>query len=455
MKTDHVEYTDGTGWIDPPNDVQPSLPGDHTCDVAVIGGGIGGMATALRLAERGRDVVLLEAQFCGYGASSRNGGHIAGAPGGDLRLLSLFSGAKVPIMVRLADHAGRFLEDLIASRDIDCDYVANGLVWGAVSPIQMLRVRTMAAILRRAGGHGTVGTSAELGIPAGFVGGMRESVGGMLDPGKLCRGVRRAVLDSTARVYEQTTVTDVRQTGQGVVIETPQGTVRARKAVLATNAYSPEWDITPTNLSVPLWVTEVETEPIAPERLADLEWTSQSGVITAHQIMTNYRISPRNTLISGVRRPQRGTTYPLPARVPDPSVVAELAEELSTRFPTLSDVSIARTWGGWIGITPTWLSVAGRVGDNVYYSPACNGHGLAQAPYVGSLLADFIVDGTMPADLAGIWEADSNYRASMSLLLNPIGLRAVWAVDRLNDLVNGSKTLARRARRGHTPAHVG
>lgn len=43
----------------------------------------------------------------------------------------------------------------------------------------------------------------------------------------------------------------------------------------------------------------------------------------------------------------------------------------------------------------------------------------------------------------------------MSLLLNPIGLRAVWAVDRLNDLVNGSKTLARRARRGHTPAHVG
>lgn len=112
----------------------------------------------------------------------------------------------------------------------------------------MLRVRTQAAILRACGGQGTVGTSEELGLPAGFVGGMRENVGGALNPGKLARGVRRAVLSSAVKLYEQSPVSDIRRTGGIVELTTPHGTVRANKVVLATNAYSGEWDITPKNL---------------------------------------------------------------------------------------------------------------------------------------------------------------------------------------------------------------
>ncbi|WP_281189181.1 NAD(P)/FAD-dependent oxidoreductase [Nocardia kruczakiae] len=80
MNTDNVEYTTFTGWIEPPDDVRPALNNDVTCAVAVVGGGLNGMSTALRLAERGRDVVLLEAEFCGHGASSRNAGQLPGAP---------------------------------------------------------------------------------------------------------------------------------------------------------------------------------------------------------------------------------------------------------------------------------------------------------------------------------------------------------------------------------------
>lgn len=447
MRTNDTKYSAFTGWIDRPDDISPSLEADLTCDIAVIGGGMGGMATALRLAERDRDVVLLEAEFCGYGAASRNGGQIAGAPGGDLRMLWLLSGSKLPAMVKLAENAGHYVEDLISTHDIDCDYEANGLVWGAVSPLMMLRVRTQAAILRAVGGRGTVGTREELGLPAGFVGGMREAIGGMLNPGKLARGVRRAVLDSSVRVFEQSPVSDVRRSGGTVDITTPRGTVRANKVVLATNAYSGEWDVTPRNLSVPLYVIEVETEPISPERVAELDWSSRSGIITQHQLMTHYRLTARNTLVCGVRRAERGKSYPLPDRLPDPSLVRDMANDLSNRFPSLSDVAIARAWGGWIGISPDWLSVAGQVGSNVYYSMACNGHGLCQVPYVGTMLADYIVDDEMPEDLAGIWRNVSKYSPSMALILNPLAIRAVWSVDRINDVLNGSKTLARRALR--------
>ncbi|CAJ1582843.1 FAD-binding oxidoreductase [[Mycobacterium] wendilense] len=443
MSTADVEYSTFTRWVDPPTDIQPALTEDLTCDVAVIGGGMGGMATALRLAGRGQDVVLLEAEFCGYGSSSRNGGQIAGAPGGDLRLLKLFYPKQIPNMVRLAENAAHFAERLIEDHNIDCDYVANGMVFGAVSPVQMLRVRACAAILRRAGGRAVVGTSSELGIPGAFVGGMREGVGGMLNPGKLSLGVRRALLSTSARVFERTKVTDVTRDGDTVVISTAQGDVRANKVVLATNAYSGEWDITPKRLSIPAWIIEVETEPIAPERIAALGWTSRSGVVTQHQIMTNYRLTERNTIVFGVRRLERGRSFPLPVKAPDPKLVQELADAFHTRFPSLADVKVAGAWGGWIAITSSWLSVAGKAEDNVYYLLACNGHGLAQAPYVGTLIADLLVDGTRHADLAGIWKDQPRFPPFM--MMGRLGLRTIWAVDRVCDLLNGSKRRARRA----------
>ena len=443
MKTDNVEYTTFSGWIDPPADVRPELSEDLTCDVAVVGGGLGGMSTALRLADRGQDVVLLEGDFCGHGASSRNAGQLAGAPGGDLQLLNLLSRKKMPGMVRLAEHAAHFVEDMLERHDIDCDFEPVGNCFAAVSPGQMGKARRVAKILRRVGGHVELGTSEELGIPRGFVGGMREVIGGTMNPGKFTRGVRRALLSSTARVFEQTKVLDVTRDGSQVVLLTARGAVRANKVVLATNAFAGEWDITPRHLSVPIWIVEAETEPIDADRLAALGWTSRSGLVTQHNIMENYRLTARNSIVFGVRRLERGRSFPLPLKSPDPGLVDELADAFAIRFPALSDVAVERAWGGWIAITSSWLPLAGHVGGNVFYSIACNGHGLAQAPYVGSLIADLIVDGERPEDLDVLWADEPTF--PRPLMMGRLGLRIIWAVDRLNDAINGSRRRARAA----------
>ncbi|WP_063009266.1 NAD(P)/FAD-dependent oxidoreductase [Nocardia nova] len=442
MNTDNVEYTTFTGWVDPPHDIRPALSGDLDCAVAVVGGGIGGMSTALRLAERGRDVVLLEATFCGHGASSRNAGQLAGAPGGDLQLLDILSRKKMPGMIRLAEHAAHHVEDFIDKHDIDCEYEATGNAFAAVSRGQMGRVRRVAKILTRVGGHVQVGTSEELGIPRGFLGGMREVIGGRMNPGKFSLGMRQVLLGSSARVFEHTKVTDIAREGARVVLTTAHGSVRADTVVLATNAYAGEWDITPKHLSVPIYTVEVETEPIDPARIAALGWTSRMGVVTQHNIMENYRLTPRNTIVFGVRRLERGTSYPLVEKAPDPALVEELAGAFTRRFPSLSDVAVARAWGGWIAITSSWLPVAGRIGDNILYSIACNGHGLAQAPYVGTLIADAIVDGERHEDLQTLWHDKPRFPRPMMMSRN--GLRTIWAVDRFNDMVNGSRRNARR-----------
>ncbi|WP_287899673.1 FAD-dependent oxidoreductase, partial [Arthrobacter sp.] len=167
-------------------------------------------------------------------------------------------------------------------------------------------------------------------------------------------------------------------------------------------------------------------------------------LVTQHQIMENYRLTASGSMVFGVRRLEAGgQTYPLLPRNPDPGMMQELAETFYQRFPTLSDVPIARCWGGWISFSSSWTTVAGRVGDNVYYSASCNGHGLAQATYLGSLIADAIVDGKRSQDLDSVWEVKPAYPASPAI--NPIGLRLAWLFDRAGDLFNGGRRRARRA----------
>ncbi|MGW5781060.1 NAD(P)/FAD-dependent oxidoreductase [Streptomyces sp. NPDC003863] len=159
--------------------------------------------------------------------------------------------------------------------------------------------------------------------------------------------------------------------------------------------------------------------------------------------MENYRLTSRDTIVFGVRRLERGTRFPLLAKAPDPGTVEDLAKGFARRFPSLADVAVKRAWGGWIAITSSFLPLAGQVGDNTFYSIACNGHGLAQAPYVGSLIADMIVDGHRHADLELLWTRRSKFPPAP--VLGRLGVRMIWAVDRWNDLVNGSRRNARRA----------
>ncbi|NYH77255.1 hypothetical protein FHR84_000569 [Actinopolyspora biskrensis] len=102
-----------------------------------------------------------------------------------------------------------------------------------------------------------------------------------------------------------------------------------------------------------------------------------------------------------------------------------------------------RGWGGWTAFTSSWFPIAGRIEDNIYYSIACNGHGLVQAPYIGALIADRTVDGSRPEDLDAIWAKEPKFPTFA--MLDPLGLRTIWAMDRFNALINGSRHRARRA----------
>ncbi|OHV00003.1 NAD(P)/FAD-dependent oxidoreductase [Mycobacterium talmoniae] len=421
-----------TGWAELPSTGEPALAEDVTCDAAVIGGGVGGMTAALRLAESGADVVLLEAETCGWGASSRNAGYVTNSIAADPALLALlFRRSTVRALFQFAEAAVEFTQDAIANRSIDCDFEKAGIVQAAVSKGQLRKARRNAKIMADAGSSAEFVEGRAAGLPDGFLGGMREGVGGTLNPAKYVLGLRSAVLASGARVFEHTPVRNVTDSTAGVTIEALNGRVRAKQALLTANAYGKDLSITPRRLVSPVWTSLVETEPIAPERLDAIGWTSRAPLVTAHMILESYRVSPRNTIVFGTRRLEttRGSLIP---RTPSTVVVDDLVRGFRERFPGLRDVAPRRAWGGWIGMSSTWLPVAGQASSNVLYSLACNGHGFAQAQYVGHLLAGRLCGEPMPADLETIWHGRGGFWPS---LVSSPALTLAWFGDRLADRV--------------------
>ncbi|KUL55499.1 oxidoreductase [Streptomyces sp. NRRL F-4489] len=424
-----VTYSAFSGWADRPSQFAPMLEGELSCDIAVVGGGYAGMAAALRLAERGADVVLLESGFCGWGGSSRNAGYLSNALAGDPQLLRTLYARRLPALIRYADRAAHFTEELIGRLALDCDYEATGNVIAAVSPGQLRRTKRNAEILRGAGADVEFVEGRDFGLPATFLGGVFERAGGLLNPGKFALGLRDALLASGVRTHERTAVRAIEPQAPGAVVSTTGGRVRAERVVLATNAYSRDLAIAPRWLATPVWTSLVETEPLAPERLAATGWTRRVGIITPHTILENYRPTPRGTIMFGTRR-LRTAPGALGAREPDDAVVADLVRGFHERFPSLGDVAPRRAWGGWIAMTSSLLPIAGEAAKNVFYAIGCNGHGLAQSPYLGTLLADRLAGDRTHEDLAAVWRTRPRFAPPV---FSAPALHAAWTIDRVSD----------------------
>lgn len=375
---------------------EPALAGDTRADVAIVGGGLTGLSTALALKRTGADVVVLEREFCGFGASGRNAGHLTPTIGKDLpTLLMLYGAERTAAIVRFAEHCVRRSEALLAELGIDCDYAPTGNVMAVVHPRQEKRLRRAADIA------GTVGARLRFlephdmrarGLPPAFLAGVHEEAGGTLDPGKLVLGMRRAALAAGVRIHEGTRVTRV-AAGAAPAVHTGHGTVRSEHVVMASNAWTREIGA-PGAKVLPLYITLFETAPLGEAQRAALGgWPRREGVYTAHEVLESYRLTARQTIVGGSKAPRyfwgaRPASHG-GAHAPSQAIIARAFRD---RFPALAEVPIARFWGGWIAMTLNFLPSIGPVGTDgtLWHALGYNGHGVAQATAVGDILADRI-----------------------------------------------------------------
>jgi glycine/D-amino acid oxidase-like deaminating enzyme len=370
----------------------PAMTGGATTDVCVVGGGLTGLSTALKLRQLGWSVILLDRMYAGFGASGRNAGHLTPTIGKDLPTLArLFGAERARNLVALVQTAIGHVEETIRNLGIECDYEPVGNVMAAVHPKQHRTVDAAAKAGEALGLDGELLDGPAMrrrGLPETFTRGYFMRRGGILDPGRYVRGLAVAARAAGVEMYEQTPVVQI-EDADPVFIHTPRGRVRARAAVIATNAYTPELHRLRSTV-LPVHVSLFRTAPLGDAARRAIAWPGREGIYTAHEILESYRLTRDERIVGGAKR----IRYAYGGRPlgEDDATHAFIAAAFRARFPALHATEIAERWSGPIAFALDFLPAVGCTGRhrNVYYSVGYAGHGLALASYAGTMLTDLM-----------------------------------------------------------------
>jgi gamma-glutamylputrescine oxidase len=373
----------------------PALCGDTTCDVAVVGGGLAGLSAALDLRRRGFDVVLLEGQQVGFGASGRNGGQaihgLACDQGVVENQLGLDEARRVWAM---SIEALDLLRERIAEHGIDCDWRDGylGLAVGA------RKGRELAAWADRTESvYGYPLTRIEppdvarwIASPR-FHSGVHDPRSGHLHPLKYTLGLARAAAAAGVRIHEGTPVHALHH-GPMVALRAGTGVVRARQVLLAGNVYLHAGQ-PPIAPSLALRVMPVGTyivcsAPLDPDVHAALV-PSGSAVCDTNFVLDYFRPTPDRRMLYG-GRVSYSTATPR-------DLAASLRARMIRTFPQLAGATVDFAWGGFVDISMNRAPDFGRLpappgtgahAANVYYLQGFSGHGLALTGLAGRLVAE-------------------------------------------------------------------
>ncbi|MDH4610392.1 FAD-binding oxidoreductase [Pseudomonas sp. BN102] len=361
---------------------RPELIGETETDVCIVGAGYTGLSTALFLLENGFKVTILEAAKVGFGASGRNGGQIVNSYSRDIDVIERTSNAKhAQLMGEMAFEGGRIIRDRIKKYDIKCD-LKDGGVFAAFTKKQMEHLESQKKLWERYGHTQLEMLDAkrirEVAATDNYIGGMLDMSGGHIHPLNLALGEAAAVESLGGVIHEQSPATRIER-GANPVVHTPKGRVKAKFVVVAGNAYMGNLIPELASKSMPCGTQVITTEPLSDEMAKSL-LPQDFCVEDCNYLLDYYRLSGDKRLIYG-----GGVVYG--ARDPA-NIEAIIRPKMLKTFPQLKDVKIEFAWTGNFLLTLSRLPQVGRIGDNIYYSQGCSGHGVTYTHVAGKVLAE-------------------------------------------------------------------
>ncbi|MGW7287318.1 NAD(P)/FAD-dependent oxidoreductase [Streptomyces sp. NPDC054847] len=336
------------------------LPGDSNADVCIVGGGYTGLWTAyyLKKAVPFLNITVLEATFCGYGASGRNGGWLYNGIAGRDRYARLHGhDAAVRLQQAMNDTVDEVVR-VAGEEKIDADIHKGGVLEVARTPAQLQRLKDFHSVEIAFGEKDRVllgaRETAERVHVSGAVAGSWTPHGARLHPVKLVKGLAAAVEALGVTVHESTPVTEIRPKHA----VTPYGTVRAPYILRCTEGFTASlkgqhrtW--------LPMNSSMIVTEPLPDDAWDEIGWSGRETLgDMAHAYMYAQRTADNRIAIGG-----RGAPYRYGSRTDNdgrtgPATVEALREILIRFFPRLAGARIAHAWSGVLGVPRDWCATA-------------------------------------------------------------------------------------------------
>jgi gamma-glutamylputrescine oxidase len=373
------------------------LDGSRRTDVCIIGAGYTGLSSALHLAQRGYDVVLLEARKPGWGASGRNGGQLCSGQRKDQKELTAMIGADTARQFwELAEAAKNLSRQLIAEHDIDCD-LKPGIAHPNHKAAYAHGTEAYVDFLRRQYDYQQIeylerNAMAELVGSDSYFGGSLDMGAGHLHPLNYALGLTDAALTAGASIYQSTIVESLEE-GSPNRVMTNLGVVEADSIVLACNGYLGKLEPRVSGKIMPINNFIVATEPLSESQLKEIN-PRDVAIADSRFVVNYYRLSADKRMLFG-----GGENY----RPNFPADIANFVRKPMLQvYPQLEDCRIDYAWGGTLAVTLNRMPHFGRLGNNnTYYAQGYSGQGVAMATLAGKLIAEAIAGEAESFDLFG------------------------------------------------------
>lgn len=351
----------------------PPLAADTTADVAIVGGGIAGIATAYFLARRGATSVVLEARGVAEAASGRNAGFLlAGVAENFVAASRRYGSANALRIWKLTERTRSLVRSLVAEHGIDCELRWNGSDQIAGDAAEWSEIAESARLLASRGVTVSVDDAARTA---------RYHDDGEVHPVQWVRGLAAAAVGAGARIHEETRVTEVHDG----VVRTTRGTVTAGAVVLCTNAYTAH-------------LADSRVRPVRGQMLA----TAPTRPVFARPAYAKrgYQYwrqrADGRVLVGGWRdiavREEIGED-----ERPTENIQRHLEAFLAAHG---IDAPVTHRWAGTMGFSHDALPYVGRTGPRLFVCGGFTGHGMAFGPVSAEMIATLVSGGAhQDADL--------------------------------------------------------
>lgn len=363
----------------------PSLKGEISADVCIIGGGYTGLSSAIHLRKAGYSVALLEANKMGWGASGRNGGHVGTGQRADQETLEKLVGMDhAKALWQLGLEAVDTVCDLIDEFHIDCELKTGNLHVASKAKEQPWLIEE-AEHLQKVYDYQQIRyvDSAELADMTsgqGFHGGVLDEGSRHLHPLNYALGLAKAADSLGAMLHEGSRVLSYTE-GHEVCVKTDSGTVKSKYLVLACNGYLEKLEPRTAGRIMPINNYMLATEPLSDEMARRLirDDTSMSDSLF---VIDYWKLSADNRMLFG-----GGESYTRRF----PADIGNFVRKYMLRiYPELANTRIDYGWGGTLAITLNRMPDFGRLSSQVFYAHGYSGHGVPTATMAGKLLAEVI-----------------------------------------------------------------